>query len=517
MKFSTKLFLAVFLISMMIIPALGVSVFYLTRGVLQEELIADQLQIAMQQMNAIDQALYRARREIQIIASDGLLEQEVLFFQSIALNGGSAENTPAKNSFTDTNEVSTKQFKYLTSLTGPWDAVYLVDRDGVIRRSTVPGKVGGSVLQERHDRHAYEAALRGEVYDSDLVISAHSGRPTVVFSVPIHDWGQVDRPIVGLAIAYFAWPVVLQILDENTPDINAHLFNRDGVIIADRSENSRSVLETSLMDVELVRQMLQGERVWGSAVGQGAHGFIGPALSICVMQQGFLTYKGKRWGLLLELPTERVFKPIYRITGYIALVSAVSLGVLAITLFWIFGKIANPIRSLTNTVQLIAGGNLTARAPVTTQDEIGVLAIAFNKMSTSLQKSFEKEKQNTLTQRQMAEVERQRVVQLKAAYDQITQKTEELGRTNEELRTIHEETQQKSEELESMNEELRSTNEEIESANRALQEKSQTLERFQKITVGRELEMTKLKKEINSLLETLGRPKRYEEHNGTGT
>jgi len=44
---------------------------------------------------------------------------------------------------------------------------------------------------------------------------------------------------------------------------------------------------------------------------------------------------------------------------------------------------------------------------------------------------------------------------------------------------------------------------------RELREKTQNLERFHKIVVGRELEMVKLKGEINSLLEKLGQPKKY--------
>jgi PAS domain S-box-containing protein len=44
----------------------------------------------------------------------------------------------------------------------------------------------------------------------------------------------------------------------------------------------------------------------------------------------------------------------------------------------------------------------------------------------------------------------------------------------------------------------------------ALEKKTDRLERFQKITVGRELEMVRLKEEINALLERLGEPKKYE-------
>lgn len=50
----------------------------------------------------------------------------------------------------------------------------------------------------------------------------------------------------------------------------------------------------------------------------------------------------------------------------------------------------------------------------------------------------------------------------------------------------------------------------LKNAYECLNEKSERLERFQKITVGRELEMIKLKKEVNELLERLGERRKYE-------
>ena len=47
---------------------------------------------------------------------------------------------------------------------------------------------------------------------------------------------------------------------------------------------------------------------------------------------------------------------------------------------------------------------------------------------------------------------------------------------------------------------------------RDLQEKTDNLERYRQVTVGRELEMIELKKEINALLAELGRPTRYKIH-----
>ncbi|MBN2532880.1 MAG: PAS domain-containing protein [Spirochaetales bacterium] len=50
---------------------------------------------------------------------------------------------------------------------------------------------------------------------------------------------------------------------------------------------------------------------------------------------------------------------------------------------------------------------------------------------------------------------------------------------------------------------------ELKKSYNVLSEKTKILERFQKITVGRELEMIKLKAENNTLLEELGKPKKY--------
>ncbi len=48
-------------------------------------------------------------------------------------------------------------------------------------------------------------------------------------------------------------------------------------------------------------------------------------------------------------------------------------------------------------------------------------------------------------------------------------------------------------------------------AEEELRERTERLEKFQKLTVGRELDMVKLKREVNALLEELGKPEKYEE------
>ena len=52
-------------------------------------------------------------------------------------------------------------------------------------------------------------------------------------------------------------------------------------------------------------------------------------------------------------------------------------------------NITGPIRRLTDVVQQIRGGDLDARTPVESSDEIGTLAIAFNGMTGRLQETLQ--------------------------------------------------------------------------------------------------------------------------------
>ncbi len=54
--------------------------------------------------------------------------------------------------------------------------------------------------------------------------------------------------------------------------------------------------------------------------------------------------------------------------------------------FLIMKKILNPLTQMTEITRKIASGNYSANVPVKSQDEVGQLALAFNRMSESLQK-----------------------------------------------------------------------------------------------------------------------------------
>jgi two-component system, OmpR family, sensor histidine kinase VicK len=72
--------------------------------------------------------------------------------------------------------------------------------------------------------------------------------------------------------------------------------------------------------------------------------------------------------------------------------AALAVGGIALILAWLSGRrITRPIRKLTVTADAVASGDLSARAPVSGEDELGLLGTTFNDMTSSLVRKTEEE------------------------------------------------------------------------------------------------------------------------------
>jgi signal transduction histidine kinase/HAMP domain-containing protein len=95
---------------------------------------------------------------------------------------------------------------------------------------------------------------------------------------------------------------------------------------------------------------------------------------------GMLPLQELNWGLVIRIDTDEAFKPAQDLARLVAV------GGLVILVFAIGGIIVfshfllGPIGQLVTTAEKIGGGDLSARAPVMTSDEVGFLASRFNTM-----------------------------------------------------------------------------------------------------------------------------------------
>jgi len=93
--------------------------------------------------------------------------------------------------------------------------------------------------------------------------------------------------------------------------------------------------------------------------------------------------------LLTEIRAYEAFAPARQLGLTIVVVGLVAVGLLAIGIYLITRQITRPILAVTDTAVKIAAGDLTQKAPVTTQDETGILAKTFNKMTSRLRNTLE--------------------------------------------------------------------------------------------------------------------------------
>ncbi|MDD4953018.1 MAG: diguanylate cyclase, partial [Desulfovibrionaceae bacterium] len=102
--------------------------------------------------------------------------------------------------------------------------------------------------------------------------------------------------------------------------------------------------------------------------------------------------------LIVEMGQKQAFAPAVRLAGTIIGVGLALSTLLALAMFWLTKRTARPILAVAAAAEKVAGGDLDTTAPVMTQDEVGTLATAFNKMTCDLSRLYQ-ELQSQVTER----------------------------------------------------------------------------------------------------------------------
>ncbi len=155
-KLSTKISLAILVGTLAILAALSFLAFFFTKSNLEESIMAHQMQTARQTMNEIDRILNERVLNIQTIAGAPPIQN--------ALISGNLETG-------DFKKIALKRINEFTTVTGPWDLLMLVDREGKIVISSDEKQMGRRVEEQPQNKIAYESALHEDYYNSNFGIN----------------------------------------------------------------------------------------------------------------------------------------------------------------------------------------------------------------------------------------------------------------------------------------------------------------------------------------------------------
>ena len=164
------------------------------------------------------------------------------------------------------------------------------------------------------------------------------------------------------------------------------------------------------------------------------------------------------WELVIFRQISEIYKPTSILESNLALITFIILIFLFIISIFFSQLIVSPIKKLHSGMEIIRKGNLDYRVDIRTNDEIEDLGTAFNRMTEELERYHS------------ASEESKAILQIK-----VKARTKELEELAEGL------------------------DNKVEDRTKRLEERLSELEKFHKLTVGREIKMIKLKKEIQKL------------------
>jgi signal transduction histidine kinase len=308
-------------------------------------------------------------------------------------------------------DLLTEYLKFVVTSTSDSAELFILDLDGSIVLSTDKAHEGQSQAEALYFIEG-QSRLTQHVYTSP-----QTGEPTITIATPLFD---ERKRRVGVLASHLNQARIDRLMLERTglgTSGETYLVNTSNVFVSAeallREEEFPGGVHSEGIDAAL--QGVDGSGLYVNYAGV-------PVIGV------YRWVDDREVALLAEMSQAEAFAPAQQLAWTILLIGSVSAGLLAAGVYLLARQIARPILAITDTATQVAAGDLTQTAPVVTEDEVGVLARAFNQMTGQLRVLYEH------LEEQVAE----RTAALSRANEQLQQEIVERARVEENLRRQNE-------------------------------------------------------------------------------
>ncbi len=251
---------------------------------------------------------------------------------------------------------------------------------------------------------------KGAVFIGNPAFDESTGQLGVQIALPIHD--QETGELIGVLRTTYVMTALRTILAANIGETGRADLYIPGDTVTYINQTGFEEAEPGLLE------QLQ-------AAGQGKVELVYEG-SLSVITQAQVSslennadIENLDWTVVFHQDRDEVFKPVNAQIQNFLIIILIVIALAAAAAFGVSGYLVRPISELTQTAEEVSAGNLGSRAEVTTTDEIGTLATAFNAMTSQLQ--------NTLQGLEQRVADRTRNIELAA----------EVGRSVSQVRELH--------------------------------------------------------------------------------
>jgi signal transduction histidine kinase/HAMP domain-containing protein/ActR/RegA family two-component response regulator len=386
------------ILSVLMVAAVGVLAYLRARHTLQSSIYARLDAAVAQKSGAVNSWLDDQRRNVVFVGqlfgstqSSGdprlkKLSQELL----------APDTKPAVRK--QAHDVILATLNGVISQTADAEEFLVLDQNGKVQLSTTADHEGASQAKEPYFQQASSAVTVVE----PVRTSSLTHQPTITIATPLFS---ADGQEIG----------------ELAADLN--LERLDGIVL-----QATGLGDSGQMYLVAPNRRFVGQRLQGSAKGDVRSRGVDAGLR---QQTGHALYRdylgtpvigsytwldGPGAALVAEMNQHAAFAPARRLGFTIGGFGLAVVALLGAGTYILSRRIAKPILAITETATAVTAGDLSREAPVTTSDEVGTLATAFNDMTSQLRETLE-----GLEQR-------------------VAERTEELRLQNAELGALHETT-----------------------------------------------------------------------------
>lgn len=299
-------------------------------------------------------------------------------------------------------------------------------------------------LENKSDQPEFYQVKKKDYYVAWSSFNPVVGISTVIISVPLFKENKFQGVLISEIFLSDIWSKM--VTGYTSPKDNIYLLTQEGRPVAEilaASKDSRSD------DFKKIAQELAERK---TIVVQEMDTEAGQMLVIANSLPMF------GWELVVFRPVSEIYEPTSILERNLVFITFITLIFIFIVSIFFSQLIVNPIKKLHKGVEIIRKGDLDYRVDIQTNDEIEELGEEFNRMAGELSKY------------QTALEESKTVLEIK-----VKARTREL----EEL--------------------AKSLESKVKGRTKELEERLSELEKFHKLTVGRELKMMELKRELEKL------------------
>jgi signal transduction histidine kinase/CheY-like chemotaxis protein/HPt (histidine-containing phosphotransfer) domain-containing protein len=255
----------------------------------------------------------------------------------------------------------------------------IFDTNGINRATGAESAVAPSGASGDRDWFQQAVATSGP-YVGLPTLSRATGRPTVPVSTPIlgPDGTVLGVLVSGLELGDLAdWIGAIS----GSPEGRASLVDLRGEGILLAHQDPRRILTPVSRLNDAIRRLLVGERgTMENVASTGEHTLA-----------SFAPVPGVPWAILLQQPSEAVFRPIAELTRGAVLLTALIMALTTLLAVWLVLQIIRPLVRLRQAAQALAGGDLSHRVGLTSRDELGDLGRAFDQMAGGVERAVQEQ------------------------------------------------------------------------------------------------------------------------------